>query len=248
MKDIFMMNSAEVIHFNDESQAVVLKVSPTIKPMTVLQQLNLLSYRAAIFLHSGAAEMIEVDLDRLQLAFTEGLARFAQDHNILIADGGTDVGGMHLIGQARRAIKGTFPLLGVSVTGKVSYPNGPQPEQGRFPLNDGHSHFVLVESESFGAESDLLVGLATARPVPRVALVVNGGSIVEEEAKRHAEQGTPIITIKGSLRFADELANNLTSGRIRLTYPMGTKVRTFDVLKQTPRDLYDLLKKMLFEH
>lgn len=237
----------QVIHFNSGAQATVLKVSPTTAPMTVLQKLNLLSYRAAIFLHSGAADMIEVDMDRLQLAFREGLARFAQEYNVLIADGGTDVGGMRFIGQARRAINGTFPLLGVAVSEKVSYPGGPATTTTRYPLNDGHSHFALVEADQFGAESELLVGLALARPVPRLALVVNGGKIVEEESKRHAHQGTPIVTIKGSQRFADELADNLTSGRIRLIYPMGTKVRTFDVLKQTPIDLYELLKKMLFD-
>ncbi len=240
------MKPTQIIHFNSGSQAAVLKVSPSTAPITVLQKLNLLSYRAAIFLHSGAADMIEVDLDRLQLAFTEGLARFAQDHNVLIADGGTDVGGMRLIGQSRRAIGGTFPLLGVAVTERVSYPGGPALIATRYALNDGHSHFALVEASKFGEESELLVGLALARPVPRLALVVNGGKIVEEESKRHAHQGTPIVTIKGSQRFADELADKLTTGRIQMIYPMGTKVRTFDVLKQTPTDLYVLLKKVLF--
>lgn len=242
----FLMKSLQTIHFNSGSQATVLKVSPSAAPIDVLRKLNLLSYRAGIFLHSGAADMIEADWDRLKLSFAEGLARFAQDYNVLIVDGGTDVGGMKLIGDARKAINGTFPLLGVSVSGTVTYPGGLPPTDQRYALNDGHSHFALVEGTQWGIESELLVGMALARPVPRLALVVNGGQIVEEESKRHAHQGTPIVAVKGSQRFADELADNLTTGRIRMIYPLGTKVRTFDVMKQTPIDLYELLEKMLF--
>ena len=50
---------------------------------------------------------------------------------------------------------------------------------------------------------------------------MNGGKIVEDESRRHAEMGTPIVALKGSFRFADELADNMTSGRIRLNLSDG---------------------------
>ena len=205
-----------------------------------------MDYRAAIFMHSGASEMMDENIEQLRDVF-EMMARFADDYNVLIADGGTNAGGMKLIGEARQTVKGKFPLLGVAVTGKVSYPGYTPKAEEHYPLNDGHSHFILVEAEDFGAESDLLVGLAQARAVPKIALVVNGGKIVEAESRRHAELGTPIVTIKGSYRFADQLAENLTSGRVRLIYPMGTKVKMFNVEKQSPGELYDLLKDLLID-
>lgn len=286
------MHPVRTIHFSSDKQASLLIVPTDVQPLKALDALSLLDYRAAIFMHSGASEMLDENAGRLSDVF-EMMARFANDYNVLIADGGTNAGGMRLIGNARRMIKASFPLVGVAVTGKVTYPGAeaidktpentksdslvqqpPKPEvhsqnqnsQPKVPpqdpksaddaddedeevyaLNADHSHFILVEAEKFGAESDLLVGMAKAREVPKVALVVNGGKIVEDESRRHAEQGTPIVTFKGSFRFADELADNLTSGRIRLIYPMGTVVKMFDVERQSPGELYDLLKTLLID-
>lgn len=240
------MRQVQTIHFSNDAQASLLKVPKDIVPLQALTQLKLTDYRAAIFMHSGASEMDGEHLVRLRATF-EMMARFADDFRVLIADGGTDAGGMQLIGQARQAVKATFPLLGVSVTGKVHFPGFKPTGTVSYPLNRGHSHFMLVEADDFGAESDLLVGLAQARTVPKIALVVNGGKIVEDESRRHAEKGTPIVALKGSFRFADELADNMTSGRIRLIYPMGTKLRTYDTERQSPGEFYDLLKSLLID-
>lgn len=239
------MGPAKTIHFNSDTQASLLTVPASVDPLQALQGLGLTDYKAAIFMHSGASEMQPAQREKLVPVF-EMLARFAHDYRVLIADGGTDSGGMKLLGEARRTVQGTFSLLGVAITAKVSYPGYRPPGTEHYALNAGHSHFLLVEAEDFGAESDLLVGLASARRVPRVAFIVNGGKIVEDESRRHAEQGTPIVALKGSLRFADELADNMASGRIRLIYPMGTKLRMFNVEKQSPGEIYDLFKKLLF--
>jgi hypothetical protein len=239
------MCPAKTIHFNSDTHATLLTVSPNTVPLEALQQLGITEYRGAIFMHSGAGEVSAEQRQKLGPIF-KMLARFADDYRVLIADGGTNAGGMQLIGEARQAVGGSFPLLGVAVTGKVSYPGYKPASAEHYPLNAGHSHFLLVEADDFGAESDLLVGLAQARAVPNVAFVVNGGKIVEDESRRHAELGTPIVALKGSLRFADVLADNMTSGRIRLIYPMGTKLRTFDVEKQSPGEIYDLFQQLLF--
>lgn len=245
MKDMPCMCPAKTIYFSSDASATLLTVPLSTAPADALQQIGLTDYQAAILLHSGAAEVNLEQQYQLQPIFNV-IARFANDHHVLVADGGTDTGGMQLMGEARKRIKGRFPLLGVAVTARVSYPGYTPSTQAHYPLSDGHSHFLLVEADEFGAESNLLVGLAQARKVPSAALIVNGGKIVEDESRQHAQNGIPIVALKGSLRFADDLADHMSTGAIRLTYLMGTKLRTFDVENQAPGQIYDVFKKLLF--
>ena len=142
------------------TQASLLKVPKDIEPLKALQALKLTEYKAAIFMHSGAADMKEEHLDKLRPTF-EMMARFADDFNVLIADGGTNAGGMRLIGEARLAVKASFPLIGCGCDQKSALIRVVNLQSGGelYPLNSGHSHFLLVEAEDFGAESDLLVGI-----------------------------------------------------------------------------------------
>lgn len=213
----------------------MLYVDANINPAQALQQLNIGPYRAAIIMHVGASEMAPTYMQKLAALFTNGIARFANDHLVLVADGGTESGGMKLMGEARRAVNGKFPLLGVAVSGKVTYPGGPPPAEDRWPLNQNHSHFLLVKADEFGAESPLLVGLATACEVPALAIIVNGGQLVKQEAAMHLQHNTPLITLKGSGRYADELAKQ--------PHP---QVTVFDSNQASAQALYTLLGDLLF--
>jgi hypothetical protein len=147
----------------------------------------------------------------------DGLSRFAEEHNVVIVDGGTTAGVMGLLGFARQRRKYHFPLVGVAPEARVEYP-GHTPPSVQAELDPNHSHFALVDGEDFGVESDLLAALGWAVAdqgrTPILGVVINGGDIVKQEAHARAT-GTlrfPLLTLDGSGRFADELAAAARAG------------------------------------
>lgn len=186
-------------------------------PGAALAALDLPPYRAIVVIHGGAGAMDPALVDAVTRFFALSLAPFAERHRVLIADGGTRAGTMAAMGAARRAVKGTFPLVGVAPAGAVSYPGSSLPDTDRAPLDEGHSHFVLLEADAFGVESALLVGLLRAASVPGAALIVNGGPIVREEIAAHVALNNPVIAVAGSGRAADELVD--PRGALRAELP-----------------------------
>ena len=201
----------------EDVPARAIRVPVGADPGAALAALELPPYRAIVVIHGGAGGMDAPLIDAVTRFFALSLAPFAERYRVLIADGGTRAGTMAAMGAARRAVNGTFPLVGVAPLGAVSYPGSGDADAGRAPLDEGHSHFILIEAESFGVESDLLVGLLRAAGVPGVALIVNGGSIVREEVAAHAARNNPVIAVAGSGRAADELVDS--QGPLRAETP-----------------------------
>ncbi|HMH44338.1 MAG TPA: hypothetical protein VK557_12690, partial [Pyrinomonadaceae bacterium] len=99
-------------------------------------------------------------------------------------------------------------LLGVAPAGKVTYPGDPSPaniENGT-PLEPNHSHFVLVEGDEWGSETDMMFKLAGALNVPVATTLIKGGSIAGSEALRSVCNGWQLLVVEGSGRFADQLS------------------------------------------
>jgi hypothetical protein len=145
------------------------------------------------------------------------LSRFAEEQHVAVVDGGTTAGVMGLLGFARKRRGYHFPLVGVAPEARVEYP-GHDPATKQAELDPNHSHFVLVDGEDFGAESDLLASLGWALSgegqQPILGIVINGGAIVKQEAHARAT-GTPrfpLLVLEGSGRFADELADAHRAG------------------------------------
>ena len=228
------------LQFGNGKQAKILEVLPGAKPKDAITHLGLPPYTASIVVHSGAAGMENTYLQKLHDLLADGLAKFAHDHKVLLIDGATDAGAATIIGEIRTKRNFTFPLLGITVSGGITYPGGPRPGHERFPLEENHTHFLILKSAEFGDESKLIVGAATAFNIPHLAIIINGGDIVKEEAMMHARRGTPLIVLKGSGRFADEVSETTP-----LTYPKGAVIRIFDSEQQSPQDLYKLLQDML---
>lgn len=200
----------------------------------ILNALGIEQPQALIMITGGAAGLDEALKSRLVQLFSRGIARAAADTGALIIDGGTQAGVMALMGQgvADRGRKST--LLGVTPAGKATYPGGPAGgsiENGA-PLDPNHSHFVLVQTDEWGGETETMYELAQAlanrvldppRPaddgspaqdgeeasparIPVVTVLVNGGLIAKDEVLRSVRQGWPVIVIQGSERLADEIA------------------------------------------
>src|SRR4029077_4873675 len=98
-------------------------------------------------------------------------------------------------------------LLGVAPAGKVTYPGGP-PVAGNdsAPLDPNHSHFVLVDGNEWGSETETLFELAAGFNVPVLAILVNGGAIAKDELLQSVRENWPVIVIEGSGRLADDVA------------------------------------------
>ncbi|MBN1202504.1 MAG: hypothetical protein JXJ20_11655 [Anaerolineae bacterium] len=204
------------IRFGKQRIASAIRVAPDCPPEEVLAALKLPSFTGVIVMHGGAGGMDADTVTRTRRFLATSLAPLAEARRLLVIDGGTYAGSVAAMGDARRDVGGTYPLVGVCPMRFASYPGGPSPDDDHFPLDASHTHFVLVEGDEFGVESELLVGLLQAAGKPGAALIINGGEIVANEALAHAQQGNALITVRGTGRVADELADPNSERRAAL--------------------------------
>ena len=152
---------------------------------------------------------------RLAELFTSAVAPVAAEAGALVIDGGTQSGVMAMVGEALARDGRGSQLLGIAPIGKVTYPGGPNDANigGGTPLEPNHSHFVLVESDEWGDETDKMFKLARALNVAVATMLINGGPIAENEALRSVRNGWPLLVVEGSGRFADELSAAIRNGQ-----------------------------------
>jgi hypothetical protein len=111
-----------------------------------------------------------------------------------------------------------FPLIGVAPRLKIEYPGFANPA-AEAQLHQGHSHFVLVESDSWGKESRTIVDLTRAisqRQQPMLGILINGGKIAEHDiylATSVGEDSVPVLVLDGSGRKADEVSTAVKTGK-----------------------------------
>lgn len=231
------------VPFDATHTAQAIRVSPHVPPAAALAALDLPPYNGVLVFHGGAGKMEKDYMDAARQFLIRTISPLAQKHHLLIIDGGTQSGTAQILGEAREALNGTYPLIGVMPEGSVSYPtpDSPAADDDDNKLNRSHSHFILVEGSTFGDESELLVGLLRAAGCPGAAFVINGGDIVLTEAKMHGEQGNPIITLRGSGRLADRLADPTSTERRQL--PPSTRLHVVNITD--PQGCIDLLNRLL---
>jgi hypothetical protein len=116
---------------------------------------------------------------------------------------------MALIGKGAAQQQYKPVLLGVAADGMVLYPGKTTGTNTKaVPLDPNHSHFILVETDTWGEETKTMYELVQflSRGHASVAILVNGGEIARKEAMYNVHQGRPLIIIEGSGRAADEIA------------------------------------------
>ena len=192
----------------NHAQAVI---APDSTPANdLLPALGIPQPEALIMIVGGAAFMDKQSDAELVQLFTGGVIQIATERNALIIDGGTQAGVMEIIGLAVSGQQRRPELLGVSPHGCVAYPGKtsetPNPDNG--PLDPNHSHFVLVETNEWGGETETMYALAAtvSQHCPSLAILVNGGAIGKNEIIANVRQHRPIIVIQGTGRLADEVA------------------------------------------
>lgn len=161
-----------------------------------------------LVLVGGASNISESDYALLEKIFTNILAPLAESFNITVVDGGTDAGIMQLMGKARVAINGTFPLMGVAAFGTILAPGVMAMGRDAASLDPHHTHFVLVPGYRWGDESRWLARIATlvSQESPSVTLVINGGEITWQDVTFSVRENRPTLIIAGSGRTADQIA------------------------------------------
>ena len=205
------------IEFED-GQAQAVKVGKHDDADAVIDMLNLKKPSPAIFITGGASLMHEDDVRRTQDIMENGITRFAAENNVTIIDGGTEAGVMQMVGEARQKHHHAFPLIGVAPYGKIAYPGRYNPKQ-EAELEDHHSHFVLIDADEWGAESQMIVNLShaiTGGKYPALGILINGGKIAERDVYLATSKQEPKITIlvlEGSGRKADEIATAFKTGQ-----------------------------------
>lgn len=217
-----MSIQSRLIQFSNGNQAKAVRVSPYANPDEVAQALGFNQIQSALFISGGAANMTAEDMERTRQIVEDGIARFAVENDVVVIDGGTEAGIMQMIGEARAKTGNRFPLVGCAPFGKVTYPGGTIEDEDantRTALEDHHSHFVLVDADYWGAESDMIVGLTRSISRynrPAYGVLVNGGKIAQYDvyiASARGKEAMPVIVVDGSGRTADSIASASKTGK-----------------------------------
>jgi hypothetical protein len=148
--------------------------------------------------------------------FLDRLARVCDATGAAVVDGGTDSGVMRWFAEAREAVGGTFPLVGVAPAG--AFRRSSRTGASIRPAA-GHSIVLAVPGDRFGDEQVRLFEVVDRLGVSAPTIVVNGGRLSLEEALLRLEGGHVVLTVEGSGRAADELAADeglRASGRLRV--------------------------------
>ena len=202
------------LHFAGGQTAMALHLAQPGELSAALAAFGLQAPRPVMVLVGGAGGLGPADLNRLRPLFRSGLVPVVTRLGAAAVDGGTWSGVMRLLGEARSAAGAAFPLVGVAAAGTVTLPGGEPPRDDAAPLDPGHSHFVLVPGDEWGAEAGWIAGVATglAGDEPSVTVVVNGGEIAYSDVERSLDAGRPVLTVAGSGRTADQLATAAQGG------------------------------------
>jgi hypothetical protein len=164
--------------------------------------------RMVVVLVGGAAGMDEKDLETVAEVLWKEVVPIVEHRDAVVIDGGTDSGVMRLIGRARSASGGRFPLVGVAAEGTVVLPGARTASPDAVELEPNHTLFLIVPGTQWGDEARWIMDVArvVANSHPSVTLLVNGGQIAYADVAASLDSGRPVVVFAGSGRTADAIA------------------------------------------
>ncbi len=172
-----------------------------------LQELELAAPRDTLVIVGGASGLDADQQIQLDGLFHRVLAPLAEELQLYVVDGGTDAGVMRLMGQARTAIGGTFPLIGVAPRSLVNLPDQASTHPDASTLEPNHTHCLLVPGENWGDESVWIAEIATqlSSSCESMTMLINGGSVTVKDAYASIKAGREVVIVSGTGRVADDL-------------------------------------------
>ena len=134
-------------------QASRIRIASTDEIAAALDSAGLRLDRAVIVLVGGAGTMGEKEFETVAQVLRDEVVPVAERRDAVVIDGGTDSGVMQLIGRARSALGGRFPLIGVAAEGTVLVPGAGTPSPDAVRLEPNHTLFLLVPGTQWGDEA-----------------------------------------------------------------------------------------------
>lgn len=208
----------------------------------------------------GGAKGLDADQQvQLNSLFHRVLAPLAEEMQLYVVDGGTDAGVMRLMGHARTAIQGTFPLIGVAPQALVHLPGHPVSHPDASTLEPNHTHCILVPGNNWGDESPWISEIAThlSGEHESMTILINGGSVTVQDAYASVNAGREIVIVAGSGRIADDIVEALRykivegkeidDPRIAKLVDKSDELLTAIDLDNRPSDFIQDLKLLLME-
>ena len=167
------------------------------------------------------------------------IAKIAEDMNVAVICGGTDMGVMAAIGQIRSKNQYKFPLIGIALEKLVTWPNGPHSSNllwwgtKRWNLEPHYTHFILVPGDKFGDESPWIVDAATilSKGDPSVTILLNGGEVSRKDIELSLEKGRAVIAMSRTGRLADEFAGQLDRNKLIAIAPANVEQRIIELVR-----------------
>lgn len=195
------------IDFPLHGAAVAARVRAREDLAAALARLGLAAPRPVLVLAGDAANGT-VSPDELRPLFDEALIPRALAHEACIVDGGTDAGVMRLVGRAHARAGGRLAIVGVVVDALAGRPGQPPADPAGAPLEQHHTHFLLVDGTHWGDEAPWIAAVADvlADGAPSATVLVGGGEIARHDATESVRAGRPVIAVAGSGRTGDEIA------------------------------------------
>jgi len=168
------------------------------------------------------------------------ISRIAEDMNVVVICGGTDMGVMAEIGQIRWRNHYKFPLVGVTPEELVTWPGGPRSTKflwwgkRRWQLEPHYSHFILVPGNQFGDESPWIVDTATilSKGHQSVTILINGGEVSRKDIDLSLENGRPVIALSRTGRLADELSRQPNRHKLITVAPANAEQRIVALVQE----------------
>lgn len=186
----FNLPEIETIFFSDSKSAKFVRVSSNVNIARLIEALDLGSPRSLLILNGGTAK-IEGDFTKNLSKLFDELAFILIRERITVITGGSNAGIFSLFGKALQRSGGpTAPCIGITVAGRTTVNK----------LEPNHTHFILVEGDSWGDETVVMYRLADelAKNVPSLAMFAGGGEIAISEMKENVSQNREMILLAGS--------------------------------------------------
>lgn len=186
-----------VVRVGRESEIAAALVSVAIQPG-----------RPVLVLVGGADGMSDEHLRLMNVVLRDAVLPVVDERAALVVDGGTDSGVMRVIGQARSASGGGFPLVGVAAEETVRLPGERPTRENTVELEVHHTHVLLVPGANWGDEARWLAAVAgvVAGALPSVTVLVNGGEVAYDDVSGSLARGRPVVVLAGTGRTADAIA------------------------------------------
>jgi len=210
-----------LVHFPNGNRAKMVQAGDLAELGRVVHELGLPTPAPALALIGSAFLGVDAVIETVDRV-VETIAEVVEEGNGMVVDGGTDYGIMSAIGQVRQRRGFTFPLVGVVVEYKVTWP-GDERAGDRHPLEPHHSHFVLAPGTISGDSSAYIVGLTgvISEERPSLAVLIGGGQVSRQDVAMSLASGRPVLVLAGTGRLADELAAEPPDSELVTVVPAG---------------------------